>query len=774
MSYFNPRISVFLAMALFLAGTAHSFAAGKKKPASNPPPRVVQGLDGKRIVALRPLPDIQIELPNQDLENFGRNYRDVLVRKLMESQRFLEGDSLGKKEGTAGMFSMTRSLLSKPRYDWASTYVPTATLSVEVEAMNFTTGSRGDRSFYGFDPRFKTPFNDGVSGRTNEFPLRTVSFEPNWFDRTFDAKGKAPINSLTGLDLGEGFRIDALFAWLAVKYAKYESHLDLKLTIDAPLAGVHETRLVQVKGEGFFYDVAGAYKGYSAGIRLARMDAMKKALDRAIEGSFQAVDRAVAPLPLAARIDHVLAEDGTLLLGTGFNAEVKPGVRYRLADHPEVVLEVIEAYPAGSRAQLVSGDPALAREGQLLIQEKEGYPALSRATLAQRLSQARRDDGPSRVETIELPWQNFSKLEFDDGMIPEINIALAILKSVVEAALLPYRIWRYSMYDREYQPEPDWRKNEFPDTSKDWERKSPGQEITRKYASWRDRMLGEPWARQIGLARVPPVPARLAREPAPVIAVIDSGVDYNHPAIHPQLWLNPAPNTDTRSESDRYGWDFVSGDGRPADDGYHGTQVASLITAVAPQARILPLKVFNPWGITSSAAMYGAFKYAVDHGARIIVCGWATRQASEAIELGVAYARERGVLVVAAAGDRGDDLAHVAAYPAALAERYDNVLTVAAVDDKDRLVKKSGRHSNYGARFVRIAAPGQDVAVAEPRKRESKDTSTGLAAALVAGAAARVPGRDYSEIERELLSGAARVPSLVDGVEEGRRLRLVE
>lgn len=732
-----------LALAACLAAAWDAGAAGKKKPA---PP----ALDGKRVIALAPVENVRIQMPDEAWHDFGEDFQAALSTRLTKSGKYIVADPpppVGIGSGVAGLRARATA---PPDFQWPGGFVPAAGLTVTVEALSFTTGSRGERMMYGFDERLRTPYNDGHETAAEEFPLRTVSFEPNWFDRAFDARGTAPFDSRAGLDLGDGLRVDILFAWLAVKYARYRAELGLRLDIDAPLAGRREYRLVRVKGEGFFFDVAGAYQGYSAGIRVARRDAMLRALRRSLDGAYEAVERAVAGMPLTARIDSVAEEGGRplYLLGTGPGAEVRAGTRYEIVAAPGTVLEVERSVQSGALARLVSGDAAVALPGQVLRQAGTGAQVLGRAgsqisgvRMALRAATGT-SDVPAAVESIELPWKNLSKADFKDGEVPDVSFWTALWKSVVETALLPYRIWRYFMYDQTYHAEADGEG-------------SP--------ESWAERARGESWARQIGLDAAGPGP-----DEAVTVAVIDSGVDYNHPAVHDALWLNPTPWSDPQGRKDRYGWDFVSGDSRPFDDGYHGTWVASAVLAVAPRARILPIKVFNPWGVTRSGAILGAFQYAVDRGARVIVCGWATRQASRAIEQGVEAARARGVAVVAAAGDRGDDLADVAAYPAALGARYDNVLTVSGVDLSDELVKERGRFANFGAQSVRLAAPGQGIRVAEPRNREATVTTTAVAAALAAGALARLGGG--AEAIPDLLDAAEPVSGLEGAVAAGRRL----
>jgi hypothetical protein len=587
-----------------------------------------------------------------------------------------------------------------------------------------------------------------------------VAFEPNWFDRTFDARGLAPFDSRSGLDLGDGVSINALYAWLAIKYARYHAELRLRLEIDAPLAGRHEFRMIQVRGEGFFFDIAGAYEGYSAGIRVARRDAMDRALKSAIEGSYVAVARALEDLPLTARVDHMLP-DGIILLGTGHFAEVQPGIRYELVSDPSVILEVISSDSSGSLARVVQGDPSKVQAEALARQAIPGLPGPVLETVSRLDALAEAQLAPAVVESIDLPWTNLPSSNLEK-LAPQISNATAFFLRIAEGIFLPYRLYRFFMYDRTYR------------TSK------LGDDDSTDQGRWAKLARKEKWAKQVGLTEAPPMPMPADAQDAPVVAVIDSGVDYNHWALHSHLWLNPNPvsidGAEVSGKKDYYGWDFVSGDSHPADDGYHGTEVASLIAAVAPGAKIMPLKVFNPWGITSSAAIYGAFQYAIAHGAKIIVCAWATRLHSQAIEQAVALAREQGVLVVAAAGDRGDDLSRVASYPAALSRDFENVLTVTGVDSKNQLVQVTGHYANFDARRVGIAAPGEAILAASPRGVKLRDSSTGLAAGMVAGAVARELALDSSggplDWIRRVRSQAEVIPGLRRSVQDGLVLRI--
>ena len=213
--------------------------------------------------------------------------------------------------------------------------------------------------FYGFDERFRTPFNDGTGKRSNEFPLRQLIHpNPAGFGQLCQ-KGMAPLDSRSGLDLGDGFQMDALAAWLNVKYASYHSELHLELQLDTSVGDLSQSskaqsRKVEVSGDGFFFDVSGGYELYSGGISVARTDAMNQALQSALAGAYASLDRALTQLPLLAKVDAVL-NDGTILLGTGPNSEIPSGLLYEVVDQPQLVIAVSSSVYSGSIGHVVHG-----------------------------------------------------------------------------------------------------------------------------------------------------------------------------------------------------------------------------------------------------------------------------------------------------------------------------------------------------------------------------------------------------------------------------------
>jgi len=741
-------------------------AAGKKR--AGPPAQT----KGKRVLAIEPIRNVRIEMPDETPRDFGQDFHDR-IRGHLDGNRYVVVSPVPDQD--------RRSQKSAARESWASGYLPSATLRIAVDALSFQTGNRGGRMFYGFNERFRTPFNDG-SAQPNEYPLDTMFGEPSWFDHSFDRKGRFPFDSMSGLDLGDGLGINILFAWLTAKYATYHSELHLRVEVDAPLANRRDYTVIQVQGTGYFYDVAGAYGQYNGGIRIARRDAMLQAFNKAIEGTLAAIDRTVQDLPLTAIVDNIGLNDGVIYIGTGIAADIPAGTLYEAVDRPEIAIQVYKSERSGSLGRVVTGNSALVQTGMVLREIKNLPSARSIAAahaVAKSSLRKSSERGPQLVasESILLPPTNFKKGNLK-GLIPAISEWVAYVKSVVETATLPYRIWRYSQYDQSYHAKADSHYDPERTNGNEGDSFAPPQSAAdarqlptvQDYAAEARR---ENWARQIGLDRVALIPDHGG---SPLVAVIDSGIDYNHPAIHDALWQNPSPVSDANGREDRYGWDFISGDGRPFDDSYHGTQLASALLAVAPHARIMPLKIFNPWGITNSAAIYGAFTYAVDHGAKLILCGWSTRRYSKAMEMGVAYARDHGVLVIAAAGDIAVDLRRLPEYPASFARKYENVITVTAVDEADQRLAKANRDPAT----VFIAAPGKNVRVAEPRNRVTEATSTGIASAIVAGAVARMLPDD-SEIQlpaqtvKDLLRARAVTVQGLQGVSrDGARLMISE
>lgn len=216
-----------------------------------------------------------------------------------------------------------------------------------------------------------------------------------------------------------------------------------------------------------------------------------------------------------------------------------------------------------------------------------------------------------------------------------------------------------------------------------------------------------------------------------IVAVLDSGVDINHPDLAPNVWVNPGESGALSANGvdddqngvpdDVYGWDFVHADNSvydPYDFGFdsgeeHGTHVAGIIAAAAnnggivgtaPGVKIMPLKVCSS-GLCDDARAIEAINYAKVKGARIINASWGGGPFSQALKDAI---QSSGMVFVAAAGNGGidgigDNNDTTPFYPASY--NLPNVISVAAVDNQGNLTG----FSNYSTTSVDVAAPGQDI-----------------------------------------------------------------
>jgi type VII secretion-associated serine protease mycosin len=249
--------------------------------------------------------------------------------------------------------------------------------------------------------------------------------------------------------------------------------------------------------------------------------------------------------------------------------------------------------------------------------------------------------------------------------------------------------------------------------------------------------LGDPlWSDpQWGLTKIgmPQVWGLNGGSPAMTVAVIDTGVD---PA-HPDLAGAVVPGTSVLPNSTG-----------PDDDHGHGTHVAGIIAAsvadrtgvsgVAPNCRIMPVKVLNGEGKGDTGDIVAGLIWAVNHGARVVNMSLGGAGGSRALASAIEYARSKDVLVVAAMGNEG---ANSQEYPAG----YPGVMAVGATDRDDAVAD----FSNHGT-WISVAAPGVDILSTLPRlpvgvtRLEGKDTiqdvmdGTSMAAPFVAGLAALV------------------------------------
>ena len=345
----------------------------------------------------------------------------------------------------------------------------------------------------------------------------------------------------------------------------------------------------------------------------------------------------------------------------------------------------------------------------------------------------------------------------------------------------------------------------------------------------RDPLINKQWGMlDMGAAQVWPV---AKNNKTIVVAVIDSGVDYTHPDLVPNMWRNPGETGKDAQGRDKatnkidddgngyvddvVGYDFAGNDSLPYDKSVaawqlllgggnpgHGTHCAGNIAArgnnglgisgVAPNAQIMALRFISEKGTGVTSAAIKAIRYAVDNGAKVLNNSWGSMgedpsepAENKALRDAIQYAESKGVLFIVAAGNgfRGkgydNDTAARPAYPASYP--YSNIISVAAIDAKNEL----GKFSNFGVKTVHIGAPGVKIYSTIVGGKYSDQPipflavweGTSMAAPHVAGAAAlywaQYPDKTMAEVKAAILNSAAPISSLKGKVSSGGKLNIV-
>jgi subtilisin family serine protease len=277
-----------------------------------------------------------------------------------------------------------------------------------------------------------------------------------------------------------------------------------------------------------------------------------------------------------------------------------------------------------------------------------------------------------------------------------------------------------------------------------------------------------------------------------LIAVIDTGVDPNHPALAGALvpgydFTRDSPDSvselldlpdavagalqqstvelldakqytllqqSTVELLDQSTVELLDGKGLPSAFG-HGTMVAGLIHLVSPGARIMPLKAFHADGTASIYDVARAIRYAVDNGADVISMSFAYPASSPVLQAAIAYATGKGVICVASAGNEGTE---TVMYPAG----YRHMIGVGSVNFSGVI----SPFSNSGS-AVDTSAPGEALVTLFPGGNYAAVWGTSFSSALVAGAAGIMksvrPNLDFGDVQSALNAGVPIDPAMEIG-----------
>jgi subtilisin family serine protease len=264
-----------------------------------------------------------------------------------------------------------------------------------------------------------------------------------------------------------------------------------------------------------------------------------------------------------------------------------------------------------------------------------------------------------------------------------------------------------------------------------------------------------------------------------VIAVIDTGVDAQHPSLRNSLWVNKKEIPNNKIDDDKngfiddiHGWNFVKNNNDLTDNHGHGTHIAGLISGDSPElkgrargAKLMILKYFDPQAPISGNLMTSvrAIKYAILMGAHIINYSGGGLDPFEPEKQALLEALAHNIPVVAAAGNESSNADFIGFYPASYG--FENIVSVTALNQKGARVPSS----NWGKTHVHIAAPGEKIFSAFPNNSYAEMTGTSQATALVTAILAQIreknPGTLYKVWVKKLKLSAKFNPNLVGKIE---------
>ena len=276
-----------------------------------------------------------------------------------------------------------------------------------------------------------------------------------------------------------------------------------------------------------------------------------------------------------------------------------------------------------------------------------------------------------------------------------------------------------------------------------------------------------------------------------LVAVIDTGIDYTHPDLRSNMWVNPAPGSGGYT-NDLYGYDFYNNDSDPMDDHFHGTHCAGTIGGVGNNGigvagvcwnvRLMALKFLSAEGGGVLSDAIEAIYYATAKGARLTSNSWGGGGFDQGMLDAINNAGASNILFVAAAGNSSGNNDASPTYPGSY--NSSNIIAVAATDNNDLLAS----FSCYGQNSVDLGAPGVSILSTFPTTLTTAMTKSGLstnyasisgtsmATPHVAGAcalmAAAHPTLSATTIKTLIMAQTDQIPALAGKCVTGGRLNI--
>jgi len=273
--------------------------------------------------------------------------------------------------------------------------------------------------------------------------------------------------------------------------------------------------------------------------------------------------------------------------------------------------------------------------------------------------------------------------------------------------------------------------------------------------------------------------------PNVVVAVLDTGVDYNHEDLSANMWTNPgevpANGIDDDGNGyvdDVFGINAIEETGDPLDDQGHGTHVSGTIAAVGNngigivgvcwQAKIMALKFLDDEGIGYISNSILCIEYALAKGVKILNNSWGGDGYSDSLKDAIKACEDADVLFLAAAGNDGRNTDITPHFPSAF--ENPNILSVAAANNNDDLAS----FSNFGKTSVDVAAPGTSIQSTTPNNNYGYMNGSSMATPHVSGLAALLKSQDpslsWQDIKTRILNRVDKNVSLLPTILTGGRI----
>jgi Subtilase family len=272
-----------------------------------------------------------------------------------------------------------------------------------------------------------------------------------------------------------------------------------------------------------------------------------------------------------------------------------------------------------------------------------------------------------------------------------------------------------------------------------------------------------------------------------IVAIIDTGLDPQHPALAPVVlpgydFTRNTTGADEKGDLDHSTAAVLDGGGTglplyvtpwlaavltPAgaaalgDPRYaafgHGTMTAGIVHMVAPTVQILPLKAFSSDGTGYLSNILRAVYFAASQGSNVLSMSFSFYSYSTEMANAISYANSRGMICVAAAGNDGQE---IRVYPASLR----NVMGIASTSDADTL----SSFSNYGSQVVWVGAPGENIISTYPYNTYSSSSGTSFSTPFVSGTAALLVNVNRNVNEAAAAAAIARAKYISPELNHGR------